>query len=276
MPTHHRLYLVLATLLTALFAWIGIEFALTERTARVATASIADSAVLFNKAMRGAHANGDDGYLVLAQRTLQNVTAAANAIKQTMQDANRIAKSQEKPTLELTARSGELLKTGNMTLSGLSEAIGDIRTQTLPALNRGISSLADSAVSLNGLISDLRPTAVALTGVVVESGNAVRGLNLAVMHADTLIGDPALRSVAENLATMSLNLTNASGHVNGAAANAEMALGYVRDDLSPKKLPLWQSLLEGALGQAIGLPLKYLPTRVSVVGSVPLPTTPAK
>ena len=69
---------------------------------------------------------------------------------------------------------------------------------------------------------------------------------------------------------MSSSLANAGVHLNNASTNVELATGYVRDDLSPKKVPFWQMILSTALGEAISIPLKYLPSRTAVVSSVPV------
>ena len=145
----------------------------------------------------------------------------------------------------------------------LNLTLADIRTQTLPRLNSGVDSL-------DGLVRDLRPTAQAITGLVGESTNTVKSLNLVVTHADALISDPELAKVAANLDMMSAGLGQAAIHVNGAAKNAEQALGYVRDDLTPRKQTFWAGIISEALSQAIGIPLKYLPTRTAVVSSVPV------
>lgn len=234
----------------------------------------------FEKAMKGQHASGDDGYTVLVQRFLQNTAAAANAVKQTAQDSNRIAKAQEKPVNDLTISSVALVNTGKETvgklgnsIDSLNATITDIRAGTLPRINAGVDGLTGTVTSLNGLVSDLRPTAQALTGAVNESGNAVKALNLTISHADALIADPAFHQIAGNLSMMSLNLTNASANINSATGHADRALGFVELDLSPKHEPLWRSLVSEALSQAIGIPLKWLPSRTAIVSSVPVQVT---
>jgi hypothetical protein len=57
---------------------------------------------MVNQALKGTHKNGEDGLLVLARVLLQNADSAANALKQTMQDANRIAKAEQPKTVALT------------------------------------------------------------------------------------------------------------------------------------------------------------------------------
>ena len=221
-------------------------------------------------ALHGKHANGDDGLIVQSQLALSNARETLNAAKQVAQDSNRIAKSQELPAKALTASSIALVDAGKDTIAklggsvdALNLVISDVRTQTLPRLNSGVDSL-------DGLVGDLRPTAQELTGLVGESTNVVKNLNATVTTANGLLADPDLQKIAANLAVMSNNLNGTAFHLNGAALHAENALGYVETDLSPKHIPLWQSLLEGALGQAISIPLKYLPTRTAVVSSVPV------
>ena len=146
--------------------------------------------------------------------------------------------------------------------------IGDVRTKTLPKLNAGMDSLNGTAQSLTAVVDGLKPVETAATAMLGEGSNAVHSLNLSINHADALISDPAFRAVAGNLASMSINLTNASANINSATGHADKALGYVELDLSPKHQPFWETILSTALGEAISIPLKYLPSRVNVTNAV--------
>ncbi len=223
-------------------------------------------------AMHGTHASGDDGYIVLLKRFLQNTTSAANATKQTMEDANRIAKSQEQPTKQLSAASisavqsvGQLVDSGNSVVvklgiaaDGLSAVVGQIGSGTVPRLNTGLETL-------NTAIAGLVPVETSVSRMV-DSGNAVMiGLQGTVRSANTLLSDPDLTAVARNL-----QLATASGA--SAMKHVDVATGYIEYDLSPKHVPFWRGLASEALSQAIGIPLKLYPTRVAVTSSVPIKT----
>lgn len=253
---------------TGLLFWILIEAALFVRHSKEAADLLAQNQSMLNAAMRGTHKNGDDGYLVLVQRLLQNSNSAANAVKQTAQDTNRIAKSQEEPSKKLTASSIALLDAGKdsvvtlgKSIDGVNGIVTAVKSETLPKLNASVDSL-------NGLIGDFRPAAVALAGVMTESANVARSLNLTVTHADALLADPAWSSVAGNLNIMSASLSGAAGHINGAAGNVQLATAYIRDDLAPTHLPLWQRIIQTAVPYGLGALVRILvPTTVNVGNS---------
>jgi hypothetical protein len=263
--TPHHLYLAIGFAIVVILA-AGVGFTLyelgqIERNVNKSAASSADTLAMVNQALKGTHKNGDDGLLVLSRILLQNSTGAMNALKQTMQDVNRIAKDEQPKTVELTDSSLALVKTAGGTVAKLGDAvdtlngvIGEVRTATLPKLNTGVDSL-------NGLVSDLRPAAQASTQLMTEATGAVTELKATVVTANALLADPELPVIVHNFSLM-------SGNLNGAALHANNALGFVELDLTPLKLPFWKSILSTALSQAIGIPLKYLPQAVTVVSTV--------
>jgi hypothetical protein len=267
-PTPHGRYLAIGTAITVILS-IGVGFALfelvrIERNLNTSAAASAETLALVNTALKGTHKNGDDGLLVLARVLLQNSDGAANALKQTLQDANRIAKQEQPKTAALADSSlaavragGEVVVKLGAAVDMLNGVIGDVRTTTLPKLNAGVDSL-------NGLVADLRPTATASTDLVTQAAGVVGELKGTVSQANALLADPDIAATAANLASMSANL-------NGAALHANHALGYIEADLTPKKLPFWQAVVSTALSEAIGIPLKYLPQAVTVVSTVPVP-----
>ena len=151
--------IILAAIFLAGLGYALWEFIQVERNTEASTAALAETLTLTNQALKGKHANGDDGILFQLRITLQNAAAAANALKQTAQDANFIAKAQKDKTGALTDASVALVRSGNDAVAKLGSAVdqlsgvvADVRTETLPKLNTGVDSL-------NGLVGDLRPTA---------------------------------------------------------------------------------------------------------------------
>ena len=262
----HHLYLALGVAIAVILAGgAGValyELAQIERNVNKSAAASAETLAMVNQALKGVHKNGDDGLLLLSKVFLQNADSAANALKQTMQDVNKIAKAEEPKTVALTDSSIALVNAAGGTVAKLGGAvdaltgvIAAVGTGTVPKLNAGVDSL-------NGLVSDLRPTAQASMQFVTEATGAVTELKGTVVTANVLLGDPQLAAIVGNLNLM-------SGNLNAAALHANNALGFVEIDLTPKKLPFWQAILSTALSQAIGIPLKYLPQAVTVVSTVP-------
>ena len=60
-----------------------------------------------------------------------------------------------------------------------------------------------------------------------------------------------------------------AAHMNGAATNVEKTTEYIRNDFSPKHLPLWQSIIQTAVPYGLGSLVRILvPTTVTVSGAV--------
>src|SRR5580658_4699353 len=159
----HALYLAIGVAIVIVLS-VGIGFALyelamIERNVNKSAAASAETLAMVNQALKGAHKSGDDGLLFLTKNLLENGAAGMNALKQTMQDANRIAKAEEPKTVALADSSIALINTTNATvvkLGGtvdeLSGVIAKVDTVTLPKVDASVDSL-------NGLVSDLRPAA---------------------------------------------------------------------------------------------------------------------
>ena len=248
--TPHHLYLALgAAVVLVLSVGVGIalyELALIEGNVNKSAAASAETLAMVNQALKGTHKNGDDGLLVLSRVLLQNADSAANALKQTMQDANKIAKAEEPKTVELADSSIALIKTAGGTVTKLGEAvdtlngvIADVRTGTLPKLNTSVDSL-------NGLVGDLRPTAQASTALVTEATGAVTELKGTVIQANALLALPDLTLTIHNFAST-------SAHLDGAAANGEQLTGEFRDMFKPStKTSFWETLAMSAAKAAAG------------------------
>lgn len=220
-----------------------------------------DTLSLVNAALRGTHKNGDDGLLFRANLLVANADGAMNALKQAAQQLDKASKANEPKAGEIADESVAVLRSGKdavAKLGGALDTLNDVialaRDGTLPKLNAGIDSLS-------GAVSGLAPAEKSANDLLV-SGNAVMvALRGTVVDADRLIADPNLTLVAKNLS---------DGTKSGASAMAHIdkSMSYVEADLSPKHVPLWQTLLESAIGNVIGIPFKRISQSVSVVNTV--------
>jgi hypothetical protein len=254
--TPHGLYLALGAF-AAIVMTLGIGFALyefvqIERDIRASAAASSQTIAMVNGALKGKHANGDDGYLVLTQRLLQNATGAANAIKQTMQDANAIAKAQVPKTKALADASVTLVETGNATVAKLggsidtlNEMLADVRRETLPKLNASIVSTDTAIDSLNGLVSDLRPAARASTDLIVAGTATISELKTTVGTANALLADPDLAAIAGNFKLL-------TGNGNLLMANLALDAMDVHHLLNPARVPFWEGIAKVAATSVLG------------------------
>lgn len=271
----HHLYLTLALAVVLILAG-GLGFALyelvqIERNVNKSAAASAETLAMVNQALKGTHKSGDDGLLVLSRIFLQNADSAANALKQTMQDANKIAKAEEPKTVALTDSSIALINTTNGAVARLGGAvdllsgmIAKVDTLTLPKVDASVDSL-------NGLVSDLRPTAQASTALITEATGAVSELKLSVATANTLLADPELAGIVHNL-----NLTSANANV--VAGNLGLVTMDVHNMLNPKKTTFWEALATAAaksvLGSAAGPVISHFwPVSINIGNTVPVPVT---
>jgi hypothetical protein len=277
--TPHHLYLAIGVVIVGVLSvGVGValwELAQIESNVNKSAAASAETLAMVNQAMKGTHKNGDDGLLFLARNLLENSTAGMNALKQTMQDANKIAKAEEPKTVALADSSIALINTTNATvvkLGGtvdeLSGVIAKVDTVTLPKVDASVDSL-------NGLVSDLRPAAQASTALLTEATGTVQELKLSVTTANALLADPELASIVHNL-----NLTSANANV--VAGNLGLVTMDVHNMLNPKKTTFWEVLATTAaksvLGAAAGPVISHFwPLGISVQNT-PLPVTvvPAK
>ena len=251
--------------MTALAAWCAIPLHKILVNADASSASAAESVALFDKALKGTHANGDDGLLVLARLTMQNTVAAVNAIKQTSQDANRIAKAQEKKTSDLAGQSIALVTAGKDSLVKFGK--------TIDALSDTVAELHTLAANTDGQLNGPNGTLVALTGDLAKTGKALDELTgadgviqqsaAAVKVAADALADPHIAETTAHMDAMSANL-------NTASAELSETFGYIRDSFKPHKVPFWQMILSKGVGAIpeglIDYFLHRTPQEVTVVG----------
>jgi hypothetical protein len=270
----HGLYLTLGLIAVLILAG-GVGFAIweliqIERNVNKSAAASAETLAMVNQALKGTHQNGDDGLLVLSRLFLQNGVSAANALKQTMQDANKIAKANEPKTVALADASITLVNTAAGTVSKLSGAadqlsgvIAKVDSDTIPKVNASVDSL-------NGLLSDLRPTAQASTVLVTEAADTVKELKVSVTTANALLADPELAGIVHNLNTTSANASVVAG-------NLGLVTMDVHNMLNPKKTTFWEALATTAaksvLGAAAGpLVSHFFPVGVNI-SNAPVPVS---
>lgn len=249
LKTPHAWYISLGAAIVLILAtgvgFVLYELILIERNADASAAASAQTLALVNKALTGTHKNGNDGLLFLTKNLLQNGAGAANALKQTMQDANRIAKSQESKTVELADSSIALVKTSTAAVGRLDAALGALNdviakadTETLPKVNAGIDSL-------NGLVGDLRPAARASTDLLEQATLTIGTLNKTADTANALLADPELGQIVHNLNVMAANGTVVTG-------NLSLVTMDVHNLLNPKKPTFWEGVAEMAARSILG------------------------
>ena len=145
------------------------------------------------------------------------------------------------------------------------KTLTDNASLSVAAIGTTVTKVGTGVDTLNTLLANVNGSTVpALTSTVL----ALRGT---VNKATDLLSDPDITAVGKNLSLASGHMNDMTVNLNSAALHASNALGFVEMDLSPKHVSFWQSILSQGLSQAIGIPLKYFPTRVTVVGSVPVP-----
>ena len=259
-----RLYAALAIIVTlTLVAGVGSGlYVLKGAVARLdvieehlqkATAASAETVALVNASLKGTP--GQKGMLELTRLLLLNADGAANAAKQTAQDANRIAKAQEKTTAVLSQEIIGTVQDGRASIARLNDAlkdvdgaVADVRSGTLPRLNAGVDQL-------NGLTGDLRQTAVAATGDLLELRDTIGA-------AHTMLADPELAQIAGNLARMTANGADTVG-------NLTLVTGDFHRMLNPKTATFWETFamtVGKSLAGAVAGPLvsHFWPLGVSV------------
>jgi hypothetical protein len=248
-PDHHKIYIALTTAALGVLIWVGVEFALTERIAR---ADADTTLTMVNTALKGQHKNGDDGLLFLTKNLLQNATAAANALKQTAQDANRIAKAEEPQTAQVTQQLVNATTAGFVAIqnldgaiSSLNGVIGQVSRDTIPRFNANLDSLKGATDSLDGLVGDLRPTAAAATKLLDAGTLTVTELKTTIGTADALLADPDLKKITANLVLMSDNGNKTMG-------NLALVTMDVHNMLNPRKPTFWEAFAELGAKSVLG------------------------
>jgi hypothetical protein len=109
------------------------------RSSTVASDQTSVAVAQVNAALSGKMKNHHDGILWLMAEFLKNADASANQLKQTMQDANAIAKEQRPKTAALTDATVAFVKSGNETVTKLGTAaitldaaLKLVNTETIP------------------------------------------------------------------------------------------------------------------------------------------------
>lgn len=271
MKTPHHLYLALGVFV-ALILSVGVGAALwqlnlIEQQGVKTGTEIALTSHLINQALKGTHANGDDGLLVLTRTELQNLNGATNALKQTLQATNEIAKSQESRAKQLSDAGIIVVQNGGTAVAKLGTAVDeltatmtDVHQNTLPKLNAGIDDL-------NGLVSDLRPTAKASTTLITSATGTIDALHGTVDTANRLLADPQFPIIISNFAST-------SKHLDGTAANGERLTGEIADMFKPApKGTFFENLAITAARYAAGpvagsLVTHFWPQRVTITSPV--------
>lgn len=239
---------------------------------RSASDALDRSAWAVHGTLTGQRKNGDDGLLAQSKLLLSNARETANALKQTAQDANKIAKAQEQKTgqvtdnLIATAAAGHdaLVKFGN-SLDALNGVMVQVSNGTVPKLNSSIESL-------NGLVSDLRPAAKASTDLITAGTATVTELRLTIGTANALLADPDIKAIMGNLKTTTANTSETMGHLSLVTMD-------VHNMLNPRKATFAETLAitaaKALLGSAAGpLISHFWPLGIDVRNTVT--TTPAR
>lgn len=225
--------------------------------ANVAEASqaSADAAKAFQRALKGEHANGDDGYIVLARRFLQNGDAAMNAIKQTAQDANAIAKAQKSKADDLASRSIELIAAGRDAVAKLGDTVADAgdAIKEVKAVTQETGAQLNDGV-LPALKDTLAGTTKALAVVSGPDGLLVQGA-ASVRSANAIMTDPHLFATFAHIDQITAN-----GVVMGAEINE--SIGYINNYLKPQKVTLRGVLVSKGLQAAFQFGLETLLRRI--------------
>ena len=180
------------------------------------------------------------------ERTLRNINIVTAQIGRASTVA-RLASSEERESLRAISRETlTTLRSANTLIAGADR---NLNQGVLPSLTTGLSRLE---TSLETLTADSHQMLVSST--------------TAIDRAATLLGD-------ESWARTARNLGSASGHLDGAAANTEQALGYVRDMFKPSKPGFWRmvgdTVVSHVAGPFAGALVEHLwKPRVDVVNTV--------
>lgn len=180
------------------------------------------------------------------ERTLRNINIVTAQIGRTSNVA-RLASDEERDSLRAISR--ETLATLQSANAMIAGADRNLNQGVLPALT---ADLGQAQASMVALTTDGRQMLAAST--------------TAIDRAATLLGDPSWSRTAGNLG-------NASAHLDGAAANTEQALGYIRDLFKPAKAGFWKALggavVTHVAGPIAGALVEHLwNPRVDVVNTV--------
>jgi hypothetical protein len=227
---------------------------------------LAETINLANVALKGQMENGHDGLLFQSQFLLRNASAAMNAIKQTAQDANRIARAQEVPTADLTRASVQTVQEAKTELAKLGQTIDELSdsgralSTFINDTNKQVNGADGTLPILNSQIVKLGAATDALTG----DGGLIPTVTKTMGDADAAllaITVPLNRELPATLANFRLS-----------TAHVEKTLGYVENWAMPHKSSVLGLVLgqiaSHAAGPAVGAFVSHLfPTSIDVKGT---------
>jgi hypothetical protein len=140
----------------------------------------------------------------------------------------------------VTVQIGRASNVARLASSEQREALHEISQQALATLQAANSMIAGANQNLNrgvlpSLTGDLTELHSSLTTMTADSHQMLTSSTAAIDRAAAILGD-------ESWARAARSLGNASGHLDGATANTEQAMGYIRDMFKPVKASFWKTL----------------------------------
>lgn len=159
------------------------------------------------------------------ERTLRNVNIVTAQVGRTSNVA-RLASSEERDSLKAISRETQAtLDAANRLIAGADQ---NLNQGVLPALTADLGQVRSSVASLTA-----------------DGHQMLASSTTAMDGAAKLLSDESWSRAAHNV-------SSASGHLDGAAANTEQALGYIRDMFKPAKPGFWRALGEEVISHAAG------------------------
>lgn len=155
-------------------------------------------------------------------------------------------------TLELASRDeqAQIRQAVSVVIADM-DSIGKLVTDTNNSLNGSLGVMP-------AIVDDLHALDSTISGLQADSHNLLQAGTADMRDVGIVITNPdipaALKSVAE-----------AANHGNEALAHVSKATEYIEMDLAPSKRPLWETIGIMALSQALGIPIHWLPQKVSIV-----------
>jgi hypothetical protein len=202
--------------------------------------------------------------LAQAGRDLHTVSAALadprSGVARTLRNVNTV-----------TAQIGRASNVARLASSEQRVSLRAISEETLATLHSANTLIAGANHNLNegvlpSLTADLGQAQASLVTLTADGHQMLASSTTAIDRAATLLGDESWSRAARNLGS-------ASGHLDGAAANTEQAVGYIRDMFKPSKAGFWKTLageiISYAAGPVAGTLVEHLwKPRVEVVNTV--------
>ncbi len=150
----------------------------------------------------------------------------------------------------VTAQIGRASNVARLASTEERESLRAISEETLATLRSANTLIAGANQNLNqgvlpSLTADLGQVGNSLAALTADGHRILASSTTAIDRAATLLGDESWSRAARNL-------SSASGHLDGAAANTEQAVGYIRDMFKPAKSSFWKTLVEGIISHAAG------------------------